>query len=45
VRVLRKKRVSMVRVLWRNSRIEEETWERESEMKQKFLHLFFNIGT
>jgi len=45
VRVLRNKRVSLVRVLWRNSQIEEETWERESEMKQKFPHLFFNIGT
>jgi len=45
VRVLRNKRVSLVRVLWRNSRIEEETWEKEYEMKQKFPHLFFNIGT
>jgi hypothetical protein len=44
-RVLRNKRVFLVRVLWRNSRIEEETWERESEMKQKFPHLFFDIGT
>jgi hypothetical protein len=44
VRVLRNKRVSLVRVLWRNSRIEEETWEREFEMKQKFPHLFFDIG-
>ena len=45
VRVLRNKRVSPVRVLWRNSRIEEETREKESEMKKKFPHLFFNIGT
>jgi hypothetical protein len=45
VRVLGNKRVSLVRVLWRNSRIEEETWEKESEMKQKFPHLFFDIGT
>ncbi|KAL9390420.1 hypothetical protein Peur_019025 [Populus x canadensis] len=44
VKVLRNKIVSLVRVLWRNSRIEEETWERESEMKQKFPHLFFDIG-
>ena len=45
VRVLRNKRVSLVRVLWRNSRIEEETREKESVMKQKFPRLFFNIGT
>jgi hypothetical protein len=43
VRVLRNKRVSLVRVLWRNSRIEEEIWERKSKMKQKFSHLFFDI--
>jgi len=45
VRVLRNKRVSLVRVLWRNSRIEEEIWERKSKMKQKFSHLFFDIVT
>jgi hypothetical protein len=44
-KLLRNKRVSLVRVLWRSSRIEEETWERESEMKEKFLHLFSDIGT
>jgi hypothetical protein len=44
-KVLRNKRVPLVRVLWRSSRIEEETWERESEMKQKFPHLFSDIGT
>jgi hypothetical protein len=44
-KVLRNKRVPLVRVLWRSSRIEEETWERESEMKEKFPHLFFDIGT
>jgi len=45
VRVLRNKRVSLVRDLWRNSRIEEEIWERKSKMKQKFPHLFFDIVT
>jgi len=44
-KLLRNKRVPLVRVLWRSSRIEEETWERESEMKEKFLHLFSDIGT
>jgi len=45
VRVLRNKRVSLMRVSWRNSRIEEEIWERKSKMKQKFSHLFFDIVT
>ena len=44
-KLLRNKRVPLVRVLWRSSRIEEETWERESEMKEKFPHLFSDIGT
>ncbi|KAL8114916.1 hypothetical protein AgCh_021664 [Apium graveolens] len=31
-RVLRNKSVSLVRVLWRNPKVEESTWELESEM-------------
>jgi hypothetical protein len=30
---LRNKKVPIIRVLWRSSQIEEETWERESEMR------------
>jgi hypothetical protein len=44
-KLLRNKRVPLVRVLWRSSQIEEETWEREFEMKEKFPHLFSDIGT
>jgi len=44
-KLLRNKRVPLVRVLWRSSRIEEDTWEREFKMKEKFLHLFSDIGT
>ena len=43
-KTLRNKRVPLVRVLWRNSQIEEETWERESEIKEKYPHLFFESG-
>jgi hypothetical protein len=43
-KTLRNKRVSLVRVLWRNSKIEEETWERESEIKEKYPHLFLESG-
>ena len=39
-KVLRNKTVSLVRVLWRNPRIEESTWELESEMLEKYPHLF-----
>jgi hypothetical protein len=38
-KLLRNKRVPLVRVLWRSSQIEEEIWERESEMKEKFSHI------
>jgi len=44
-KVLRNRRALLVRVLWRNSQIEEETWEREYEIKEKYPHLFFdNLG-
>ena len=39
-RVLRNKSVSLVRVLWRNPVVEESTWELESEMLEKYPHLF-----
>jgi len=44
-KLLRNKKVPLVRVLWRSSQIEEETWEREFEIKEKFPHLFSDIGT
>ena len=44
VKVLRNKRVLLVRVLWRNSQIEEESWERESEIKEKYPHLYPEIS-
>ena len=39
---LHNKKVPIIRVLWRTSQIKEETWERESKMRQKFLDLFIN---
>jgi len=43
IKGLRNKKVPLVKVLWRNSQIEEETWERESEM-MKYPGLFSYIG-
>ena len=31
----------LVKVLWRNPKVEESTWELESEMLEKYHHLFF----
>ena len=39
-RVLRNKKVVLVKVLGRNPKVEESTWELESEMVDKYLHLF-----
>jgi hypothetical protein len=33
-KLLRNKRVPLVRVLWRSSRIEEETWERGETVEE-----------
>ncbi|XP_028102785.1 uncharacterized protein LOC114302024 [Camellia sinensis] len=38
--VLRNKTISLVKVLWRNHRIEKATWETESQMRAKYPHLF-----
>ncbi|WOG96005.1 hypothetical protein DCAR_0415335 [Daucus carota subsp. sativus] len=39
-KALRNKIVPLVKVLWRNPRVEEATWELESEMLNKYPHLF-----
>ena len=38
--VLRTKTIPLVKVLWRNQVVEEATWEREAEMREKYPHLF-----
>ncbi|XP_027157475.1 uncharacterized protein LOC113780267 [Coffea eugenioides] len=42
VKELRNKRIPLVKILWRNHRIEEVTWEVEEEMKKKCPELFEN---
>ena len=39
-RVLRNKKVMLVKVLWRFLKVGESTWELESEMLNKYPHLF-----
>ncbi|XP_077228426.1 uncharacterized protein LOC143861390 [Tasmannia lanceolata] len=38
--ILRTKRISLVKILWRSQATEEATWEPEEEMKQKYPYLF-----
>ncbi|KAM6596898.1 hypothetical protein CsatA_007422 [Cannabis sativa] len=39
-KVLRSKTVALVKILWRNSKVEEATWELETDMQQKYPELF-----
>ena len=39
-KVLRRKEVPLVKVLWSRSSVEEAMWEREDEMRQRFPGLF-----
>ena len=38
--VLRNKSVKLVKFLWHNPKVEESTWELESEMLERFPYLF-----
>jgi len=38
------KKVPLVKILWKRSQIEEETWEKESEIKRKYPELCTLIG-
>ena len=40
VKELRRKKIALVKVLWRNHEVEEATWERKEEMRTKYPHLF-----
>ena len=44
-RVLRRKTVRLVRVLWRHYGVEESTWEREDTMRATYSFLFRDEGT
>ena len=39
-KVLRNKTIPLVKVLWRNSKSEEATWELESDMQSRYPELF-----
>ena len=38
-KVLRNKMIPLVKVLWRNSKSEEATWELEADMREKYPEL------
>ncbi|KAL0546611.1 hypothetical protein IC582_016523 [Cucumis melo] len=40
VKTLRNKEIPLVKVLWRNHRVEAATWEREDDMRSRYPELF-----
>ena len=40
VKELQKKKIPLIKVLWRNHKTEEATWESEDTMRQQYLQLF-----
>ena len=40
VKDLRNKKISLVKIFWRNHEVEEATWEAEEEMQKKYPELF-----
>ncbi|TYK11938.1 ty3-gypsy retrotransposon protein [Cucumis melo var. makuwa] len=40
VKMLRNREIPLVKVLWRNHRVEEATWERENDMRSRYPELF-----
>ena len=40
VKELRNKKISLVKVLWRNQKTEEATWKSEETMRQQYPQLF-----
>ncbi|EOY26623.1 Uncharacterized protein TCM_028506 [Theobroma cacao] len=43
-RVLRKKNIPMVKVLWKNARMKEMMWEVEHQMRNQYPYLFSEFG-
>ncbi|KAL4378322.1 hypothetical protein GQ457_02G025300 [Hibiscus cannabinus] len=42
IKRLRNKNIALVKVLWRNHKVEEATWESEEIMRKKYPHLFYS---
>ena len=40
IKELRNKKIPLVKVLWRNHKVEEATWESEEIMQKQYPHLF-----
>ena len=44
VRKLRSREIVSIKVQWKNRPVEEATWEKEADMREKCPHLFTDSG-
>ena len=45
VRKLRSREIASIKVQWMNRPVEEATWEKEADMREKYPYLFTDSGT
>ena len=45
IRKLRSREIASIKVLWKNRPVEESTWEKETDMQEKYPHLFTDSRT
>ena len=45
IRKLRSREIASIKVQWKNRPVEEATWEKEADMRERYPHLFTNSGT
>ena len=42
---LRSREIASIKVQWKNRPVEEATWEKEADMRERYPHLFTDSGT
>ena len=45
IRKLRSREIASIKVQWKNRPVEEATWEKEADMRERYPHLFTDSGT
>ena len=41
---LRSREIASIKVQWKNRPVEESTWEKEADMRERYTHLFTDSG-
>ena len=45
IRKLRSREIASIKVQWKNRPVEEATWEKDADMRERYPHLFTDSGT